>query len=73
MKVWESKAVQKALGGGGFIFDGNKLAWSNRSIDREIRLLVDFDEEKGRTPRPGKSNQVRSPNLPKTDSYADLI
>jgi eukaryotic translation initiation factor 2C len=41
--VWESKAVKKSLGSG-FIFDGNKLAWSGKSLDREIRLVVDLDQ-----------------------------
>jgi eukaryotic translation initiation factor 2C len=39
--VWESKAVNQAVGQG-FIFDGNKLAWSLRSLSREIRLLVRY-------------------------------
>lgn len=57
--VWESKTVKKALGDG-FIFDGNKLAWSLKPIDREIRLLVDLDMERGKTVRPGgKTNQHR--------------
>ena len=57
--VWKSKAVEKALGGG-FIFDGNKLAWSGKSLDRDIRLLVDLDAERGRPVRPGgNSNQHR--------------
>lgn len=54
----ESKAVKEALGKG-FIFDGNKLGWSLKPMDREIRLLVDLDQERGRTPRAGKSDQHR--------------
>jgi eukaryotic translation initiation factor 2C len=37
--VWESKAVNQAVGQG-FIFDGNRLAWSLKSLDREVKLLV---------------------------------
>ena len=57
--VWESKAVAQAVGQG-FIFDGNRLAWSMKPLGREIKLLVDLDQEKGRTPRPdGKDNKHR--------------
>ena len=56
--VWESQAVKRALGRG-FIFDGNKLAWSDKSLDREIRLLVDLDAERGTPPRPDRPNQHR--------------
>ncbi|CAK4022112.1 related to eukaryotic translation initiation factor 2C 3 [Lecanosticta acicola] len=52
-KVWESKAVQDAVGDF-TIFDGNKLAWSGKKIDREVRLVVDLDVEQGRTPKEGK-------------------
>lgn len=58
-KVWNSRAVQKELGGEGTIFDGNKLAWSGRKIDREVRVLVDLDREQGREPRDGKPDQHR--------------
>lgn len=51
--VWESKAVQDAVGAF-TIFDGNKLAWSGKNIDREVKLLVDLDQEKGRKPKEGK-------------------
>lgn len=58
-KVWASKAVQKELGAG-FIFDGNKLAWSLKKIDREVRLQVDLNQEEGRSVRPGgKENKHR--------------
>lgn len=49
-KVWNSKAVQKEMGDGA-IFDGNKLAWSGRKVDRDIKVTVDLDQEQGRTPR----------------------
>jgi eukaryotic translation initiation factor 2C len=48
-KVWESKAVQAAVGKSA-IFDGNKLMWSDKSIDREVRLTVNLNEEEGRPP-----------------------
>ena len=56
--VWESQAVQQAIGDD-FIWDGNVLAWSTRPLDREIRMTVDLDKEKGKTPRAGKSNVHR--------------
>ena len=57
--VWESKTVKRALGND-IIFDGNKLAWSLKPLNREIRLLVDLDLERNRTVRPGgKPNQHR--------------
>nr|POE92423.1 protein argonaute [Quercus suber] len=60
MKCWESKAVQQALGKAKFIFDGNKLAWSDVPITREHRIQVDLDAEQGRSVRPGgKENKHR--------------
>lgn len=56
--VWESKGLKQALGTG-FIFDGNRLAWSTKSLDRELRVTVDLDQEKGKTPRPGKEDRHR--------------
>jgi eukaryotic translation initiation factor 2C len=56
--VWESRAVQKAIGDD-FIWDGNVLAWSTRPLEREIRMTVDLDQDKGKAPRPGKSNVHR--------------
>ena len=52
-KVWKSQAVQAQLGKG-YIYDGNKLAWSMKPISKEIRLLVNLDHERGREPKPGK-------------------
>jgi len=57
-KVWASQAVKKALGSG-WIFDGNRLAWSMKQVDREQRLLVDLDQEENRTPKNGKENKHR--------------
>ncbi|GAB7361269.1 hypothetical protein MBLNU230_g1329t1 [Neophaeotheca triangularis] len=51
--VWQSKAVRKAVGEQ-VIFDGNRLAWSLKPLERELRLTVDLDEERGRTVKPGK-------------------
>ena len=58
LNVWESQTVKQALGNG-WIFDGNKLAWSSRSISRELRIMVDLDAERGKTPREGKENKHR--------------
>lgn len=57
-KVWESKAVQKELGGD-VIWDGERLAWGLNPLDREIRMQVDLDREQGRQPKPGKPNVHR--------------
>ncbi|KAK5734619.1 Protein argonaute [Elasticomyces elasticus] len=59
-RVWASKAVQKELGHG-WIYDGNKLAWSMKKLDRELRLLVDLDsaEEGGKPKKSGKENKHR--------------
>jgi eukaryotic translation initiation factor 2C len=61
-KVWQSKGLKQALGDG-FIYDGNKLAWSMRSLDRDIKITVDLDAEEGNTnakPRKdGKENKHR--------------
>lgn len=54
-KVWDSKAVSSALGGG-WVFDGNRLAWSMKPLDRELRITVDLDAEQGRKPNPNKPN-----------------
>ncbi|CZS95190.1 related to argonaute like post-transcriptional gene silencing protein QDE-2 [Rhynchosporium agropyri] len=58
MAVWKSKAVQEKLRasfppGAQYLWDGNKLAWSRYKIG-ELRITVDFDHEKGRTPRPDR-------------------
>lgn len=50
-KVWKSQAVKKAIGTG-YLFDGNKLAWSLNDLREERRALVDLDQEQGR--RPGR-------------------
>ncbi|KAK5126303.1 hypothetical protein LTR85_010539 [Meristemomyces frigidus] len=58
-KVWESKTLRNALGKG-FIFDGNKLAWSLTNINREVKSIVDLDAENGRQGKPGDDkNKVR--------------
>jgi eukaryotic translation initiation factor 2C len=59
-KVFQSKAVQKLIGSG-FIFDGNKLAWSTKRLDRgEQKTTVDLDGENGRQPsKSGKDNKHR--------------
>lgn len=56
--VWESKAVQQALGKD-CIFDGDRLAWGTRPLDREIRIQVDLDQEAGKKPRPGRPDVHR--------------
>lgn len=58
MAVWSSKQIRDAIGSQ-WIFDGNRLAWALKPISREIRLTIDLDKEKGKTPRPGKEDQHR--------------
>ncbi|KAK1069214.1 Protein argonaute [Friedmanniomyces endolithicus] len=61
-KVWQSKAIRAALSTG-WIYDGNKLAWSLKSMDREIRLEVDLDSTDeggdGKPRKSGKENKHR--------------
>ena len=58
-KVWQSKAVRQELGQG-FLFDGVKLAWALKRVEREVRITVDLDQEEGRQVRPGgKENKHR--------------
>ncbi|KAL9128364.1 MAG: hypothetical protein Q9217_002943 [Psora testacea] len=61
MAVWESSAVQNAVGQS-FIFDGNKLGWSLKKFDHEIKLHVDLDAEKGVPPRKGNDGKPRDNN-----------
>ena len=46
-KVWESNA-RKNKTGLQLIWDGNKLAWSQRDLGEEIKLTVDLDAEQKR-------------------------
>ncbi|KAI0517034.1 Piwi domain-containing protein [Xylaria bambusicola] len=48
-KVWNSRPIQEALtkAGGKWLYDGKKLAWSSRQIERnELRASVDLDADK---------------------------
>ncbi|KAK4612770.1 hypothetical protein CLAFUR0_12763 [Fulvia fulva] len=56
-KVWNSKQVQAAVGDA-CIFDGNKLAWTAKKIDREVRLTIDMNVENERK-NPKKEDTVR--------------
>ncbi|KAK3720601.1 Protein argonaute [Vermiconidia calcicola] len=72
-KVWRSKAVEQALGRG-FIFDDNKLAWSLKKVERELRITVDLDQEGGRTVRPGgKENKHRIVIRQTNHVYLDVL
>ena len=54
-KIWNSNAVKTALNEPAslWIWDGNKLAWSCKRLDREdTRVAVDLDAEEGRQPGP---------------------
>ncbi|KAI7549659.1 hypothetical protein KC317_g14508, partial [Hortaea werneckii] len=77
-EVWACQSVRDALGKG-WIFDGNKLAWSMKPIDRAIKITLDMDKERGRTPKPGKTSEplrvcVRQTNrvrMDVLDAYID--
>ena len=56
MKCWESKPVAEKLGKS-WIFDGNKLAWSLASFEREQVIDVDLDAEQGRAPNAKDPNK----------------
>ncbi|GAB7346160.1 hypothetical protein MBLNU457_4905t1 [Dothideomycetes sp. NU457] len=59
-KLWLSKAVQGALPSqNSWIFDGEKIAYSNAKVDSEIRVNVDLDAEQGRQPKAGRPNTHR--------------
>ncbi|KAI0592915.1 eukaryotic translation initiation factor [Biscogniauxia sp. FL1348] len=50
-KCWTSRPVQEYLSthGGKWLYDGNKLAWSSKPIERnEYRINVDLDALKGK-------------------------
>lgn len=47
-KVWHSKAIQGKIGQG-WLYDGNKLAWSLKKLDdQETRIDVDLSAEAGK-------------------------
>ncbi|KAI9724962.1 MAG: hypothetical protein M1812_000238 [Candelaria pacifica] len=77
-KIWNSAAVKAKLftPGSGWIFDGNKIAWSLRQLPNETTIQVDLDAEDKITPRAGRENKHRvtvrktnAVNLVAVDSY----
>ncbi|KAI8939451.1 hypothetical protein NX059_003228 [Plenodomus lindquistii] len=55
-KIWNSKGVKAALGEPTnlWVWDGHKLAWSSKRLDREdTRITVDLDQEEGRPTKAG--------------------
>ncbi|GME33790.1 Eukaryotic translation initiation factor 2 [Neofusicoccum parvum] len=52
MAIWESKTLKSKLGKG-WLFDGNKIAWSLNKI-ANFTIEVDLDVERGRDPRPDR-------------------
>ncbi|TKA61731.1 hypothetical protein B0A49_11611, partial [Cryomyces minteri] len=65
--LWQSKAVREALGAG-WIFDGNRIAWSMVDKSREIRITVDLDDESGRPTRPGGRENKHKVQIRQTNS-----
>ncbi|KAI9759848.1 MAG: Histone chaperone asf1 [Chaenotheca gracillima] len=57
-KVWNSQFLKQLLGGPSWIFDGNRIAWSQ--MDKgSVTTTVDLDAEQGITPREGHENKHR--------------
>lgn len=78
-KIWNSTTVQKDLGQG-WIFDGNRLAWSLINRSKEVRLSVDLDQEQGRPPRKGANADrnthriyLKASNVVKFDSLQGYL
>ncbi|MCJ1470295.1 hypothetical protein MMC07_008940 [Pseudocyphellaria aurata] len=65
--VWASKKVKQELGNG-FIFDGNKIGWSMTDFKNEISLVVDLDQERAFTPRPGRQPNEHRVSIRKTNA-----
>lgn len=60
--VWNSPTVQNNLRGldSHWLFDGNRIAWCMKDGGvAENKMLVDLDELRGRTPKPGKEDKCR--------------
>ncbi|KAI9710577.1 MAG: hypothetical protein M1820_002713 [Bogoriella megaspora] len=55
-KAWECPTVHGLLGNG-WIFDGNRIAWSQENKQKEIRVTVDLDQEYQRPAR-AKENKT---------------
>lgn len=57
-KAWKSKKLQAAIAQVApfWLFDGNKIAWCSAAAGRgELKLIIDFDDEAGKQPRPGST------------------
>ncbi|KAF2096831.1 Piwi-domain-containing protein [Rhizodiscina lignyota] len=61
-KVWGSNAVTSRLGQG-WIFDGNKLAWSLKKEAQEVRIDVDLDAERAERDPSKPSNDKNKYNV----------
>ncbi|KAH7394184.1 Piwi domain-containing protein [Phaeosphaeria sp. MPI-PUGE-AT-0046c] len=65
-KIFRSKAVKAALGEPAnlWVWDGNKLAWSSKKLDRdEYRINVDLDAEEGRPTKDGQRGNKHTIHL----------
>jgi hypothetical protein len=61
MAVWKSSTVQQALAtnlGGPFLWNGDKICWASKQI-QDIKIMVDLDALRGRTPNPAYPNTYR--------------
>ncbi|KAF1920317.1 ribonuclease H-like domain-containing protein [Ampelomyces quisqualis] len=65
-KIFNSKGVKQALGEPSnlWVWDGNKLAWSGKRLDRDdYRITVDLDEEQGRPTKAGQRGNKHTVHL----------
>jgi eukaryotic translation initiation factor 2C len=65
-KIFKSLGVSQALGEPAnlWIWDGNKLAWSSKKLDRDdTRITVDLDDEEGRPTKPGQRGNKHTIHL----------
>jgi eukaryotic translation initiation factor 2C len=65
-KIWNSPKVKSELGEPTnlWVWDGNKLAWSGKKMDRDdTRITVDLDEEEGRPTREGARGNKHTVHL----------
>ncbi|KAH9862201.1 hypothetical protein IAQ61_010404 [Plenodomus lingam] len=68
-KIWNSKGVKAELGEPAnlWVWDGNKLAWSSKKLEREeFRIAVDLDQEEGRPTKAGARGNKHTIHLRRT-------
>ncbi|KAL8710468.1 MAG: hypothetical protein Q9220_004900 [cf. Caloplaca sp. 1 TL-2023] len=58
--IWSSEELNKRLPGGikEWLYDGVKLAWSQRDLQEEFRCIIDLDNERGRNVPEDKDRDI---------------